>query len=293
MAASAGATKKAIELLSSSFLHVDLPSTIIVEASIATPTTKNNHRSAIHQALIVPENDCFFAIQAINVKWIQRNLKEFGRVNYTPVKISELLTKWGSRGPRPLRGARGRAPGGGLAGKSEQLVDVIILATHPSTSRDLSHGYQKMLKSLVSKASSTHKNFQLSPFNQQEATTSLLIAIGEDMHLFNQLLNYNFQTLDYIKGCIFQMCTGFFLCKLSMETRFSGDNKLFLFAFQDLIATIGSKYQQKIQDWPPPFKNSKGRNNPEVALPMLDAILKSSLERLKLMRLDLQLYLPK
>ncbi|KAD7477380.1 hypothetical protein E3N88_00516 [Mikania micrantha] len=312
--------KYAIELLSSSFLHVDLPSTIIVEASIATPTNKNNHRSAIHQALIVPENDCFFAIQAINSvysdpaqlvfeprSWFA--IKNCDHTSSSDIDSShesvkrEHAAKQHRTSDSQLCVCNNSSDSGAAMGCSERCCWSLQLLLPAGTSyiagsffeseKDcftvrFSVRYQKMLKSLVSKASSTHKNFQLSPFNQQEATTSLLIAIGEDMHLFNQLLNYNFQTLDYIKGCIFQMCTGFFLCKLSMETRFSGDNKLFLFAFQDLIATIGSKYQQKIQDWPPPFKNSKGRNNPEVALPMLDAILKSSLERLKLMRADLE-----
>ncbi|KAK1409668.1 hypothetical protein QVD17_36197 [Tagetes erecta] len=118
---------------------------------------------------------------------------------------------------------------------------------------------------------------------------ALLIAIEDSHLLFHRRFSSNLQTLDSIKDCIFQICKGFFYyCKHSttnlMDTRICRDNKLFAYAFNDLIATIGSKYQPKVDDWPPPVKGSKGRNDPEVAFNMLDCILKRSLERLKLMR---------
>lgn len=61
---------------------------------------------------------------------------------------------------------------------------------------------------------------------------------------------------------------------------------MFRFAFEDLIEAIGSKYEQKTQDWFPHNNGSEGKGDPEVAFSMLDAILKGSLERLKLMRSD-------
>lgn len=68
--------------------------------------------------------------------------------------------------------------------------------------------------------------------------------------------------------------------------RNSKDNKLFPFALEDVIEAIGSNNQQRTQDWPPPDKNSGGGDDPEVVFNVLDAILKCSLERLKIMRLD-------
>ncbi|KAF5800068.1 putative tetratricopeptide-like helical domain superfamily [Helianthus annuus] len=153
-------------------------------------------------------------------------------------------------------------------------------------------GSVKLFKLLVSKACFTHIIFNLSQFNQREITTNLLIATEDSHLLYRWLFNNNFQSVDSMKDpnpiCIFQIRTRFFHSKLSctnlLDMRISRDSKLFPSVFQDLIATIGSEYEQKIQDWPPPVDNSKHKGDPEATLNMLDAALKSSLERLKRMR---------
>ncbi|XP_024964548.1 pentatricopeptide repeat-containing protein At5g24830 isoform X3 [Cynara cardunculus var. scolymus] len=116
----------------------------------------------------------------------------------------------------------------------------------------------------------------------------LLIATEDSHLLFYRLCNSSFQALDSIKDRISEMFTDTFYCKRSsthlINTRTSRDNERFHYGFQDLIAASGSEYHQKTEDWSPPDKNSEGGGDPEVVFNVLDAILKCSLDRLKLMR---------
>ena len=53
-----------------------------------------------------------FLLYIFSVKWMQRNPKEFGGVNYTLIKNSSSWPSEGQGGRAPLRGPRGSAPGG-------------------------------------------------------------------------------------------------------------------------------------------------------------------------------------
>ncbi|KAI3691169.1 hypothetical protein L2E82_49388 [Cichorium intybus] len=115
--------------------------------------------------------------------------------------------------------------------------------------------------------------------------TSLLIATEDPHLLFHRLFNNSFQTLGSVKDRISQIFAYILFRKGSStyltDTRTSQDNPL---AFQDLIAAIRSQNQEKTQDFAPPDRNSEGEGDPEAVFNVLDAILKCSLERLKLMR---------
>ncbi|XP_023737857.1 pentatricopeptide repeat-containing protein At5g24830 [Lactuca sativa] len=119
--------------------------------------------------------------------------------------------------------------------------------------------------------------------------TSLLIATEDPHLLFHRLFNNSFQTLGFIKDRISQIFIDVLCYTRSSayltDTRTSRSNDLFPFAFQDLLEAIGSKHQQKTQDFSAPDKDSGGGGgDPEVVFNVLDAILKCSLERLKHMR---------
>ena len=64
----------------------------------------------------------------------------------------------------------------------------------------------------------------------------------------------------------------------------SGHGNLLPFALEDLIISVGNQYQVTTQDW---FSQKKGHDeerDPRVVFNVLDAMLKDSLERLKMMR---------
>ncbi len=61
-------------------------------------------------------------------------------------------------------------------------------------------------------------------------------------------------------------------------------------SFEDLVATIGERYELRARDWFSKKKDVDDKGDPYAVFNVLDTMLKDSLERLKLMRSTFQFY---
>lgn len=110
-----------------------------------------------------------------------------------------------------------------------------------------------------------------------------LSIVFQESHVFFRLFN---ACIESIKHDVAQIFANVFSFKpySPANNRPSGHGNLLPFALEDLIISVGNQYQVTTQDW---FSQNKGHDeerDPRVVFNVLDAILKDSLERLKMMR---------